>query len=68
MTTDGRASFVALVYTNDGVLDIEDLPDAKLVGFDAGDGTRSATVLSHGFSSIENLTSVNVFRVDGMSP
>ena len=64
VTTDGRSSFVALVYTNDGV-EIEGLRTTKLVGFDAGDGIRSATVLSQGFSGIENLTSVNVFRVDG---
>jgi hypothetical protein len=66
LSTDGRASFVALVYESEGLSAIQRLNGIKLVGFDAGDGIRSASVLSLGFSSIETLTRLNIFRIDGM--
>lgn len=65
MSTDGRVSFVAFVYDSESITAIEDLQDTKLVGFDAGDGIRSATILSPGFSSFESLNTLNVFRIDG---
>ena len=64
MSSDGKASFATLVYGDDGVEVINNLLDVKLIGFDAGDTIKSATVLSPGFSSLK-LKPVNIFRIDG---
>lgn len=65
MSSDGIASFATFVYGNDGLETLNNLIDDKIVGFDAGDGIRSATVLSPGLSSLQELQSVNIFRIDG---
>ena len=44
---------------------INNLLADKLIGFDAGDAIRSATVLSPGFSTLKNLKQSNTFRIDG---
>ncbi len=66
LTTDGTVSFAVFVYNSDGISAIENLGTGNLIGFDAGDGRRSATVHSLGFPSIDDLTPLNVFRIDGM--
>ena len=66
VSTDGISSFVTLVYDSEAITAIEELNEIKVAGFDAGDGIRSATILSPGFASIEILETVNVFRIDGM--
>ena len=64
MSSDGKVSFAAFIYGDDGVNTINNL-NVKLIGFDAGDTVRSATVLSPGFSSLQTLQPVNIFRIDG---
>jgi hypothetical protein len=56
---------VALVYESKGLSAIESLNGIKLVGFDAGDGVRSASVLGPRFSNLQTLTELNIFRIDG---
>ena len=65
MSSDGKASFAAFIYGDDGVDTINNLLYVKLIGFDAGDTVKSATVLSPGFSSLQTLQPVNIFRIDG---
>ena len=59
ISTNSRASFVAYIYGEDGVDAVKNLQEVKLIGFDAGDTVRSATV------SMEILQPVNIFRIDG---
>ena len=66
MSSDGRISFATLIYSDDGADAINNFSDV-LIGFDAGDTIRSATVLSPGFSSQHTLQPVNTFRIDGNS-
>ena len=65
MSSDGNVSFATFVYGDDGVKAINDLQNVKLIGFDAGDSIKGATVLSPGFSSQQTLQPVNTFRIDG---
>ena len=65
VTTDGRASFAAFIYEEGGGAVIQSLEEDKVVGFDGGDQIRSTTVHSLGFSSLQNLSDVNIFRIDG---
>ena len=65
MSSDGNVSFATFVYGDDGVEAINDLLDVKLIGFDAGDTVKSATVLSPSLSSLRTLEPVNTFRIDG---
>jgi hypothetical protein len=64
VSTDGRASFVSFAYESEGLIDIEDFSGPKIVGFDAGDGRRSATLVGPGIPS--TLETLNLFRIDGM--
>lgn len=65
LSTDRRASFAAFIYDNASVGQVNSLATGKLIGFDAGDGIRSATVQSSSFSSLPSVSSLNIFRVDG---
>ena len=65
MSSNERASFATFVYGAEGVDKINNLLHVKLIGFDAGDTIRSATVLSPRFSSLQTLQPVNTFRIDG---
>lgn len=56
-------SFATFVYDRDGIEKIDNLLADKLIGFDAGDAIRSATVLSPSFSTF--LKQSNSFRIDG---
>ena len=66
MSTDGRASFAAFIYEEGGADKIQTYMEDKVVGFDAGDKIRAALVHSLEFSSLGNLSDMNVFRIDGM--
>ena len=44
---------------------INNLSSHKLIGFDASDTIRSATIVSSGFSSLPTLRHFNTFRIDG---
>ena len=66
LSTDGVASFVAFVYENESIPAIEALQGLEIVGFDAGDRARSATVFDAGSSGTGTLTTSQIFRIDGM--
>ncbi len=66
MATDGITSFVILTY-NDPEQTVNIISDPRwigVIGFDAGDLRRSATVLSSEHTSFP-LNNSNVFRIDG---
>ena len=66
MATDGRASFVILIYDEPNrIIDITSDPRGiGVIGFDAGDARRGITVLSSDKTDIQ-LEKSNVLRIDG---
>ena len=54
---------MSFAYESEGLSAIENLRGPIVVGFDAGDGLRSATLLGPGNPS--TLTTFNMFRIDG---
>ena len=66
LATDDDVSLAAFIYeTPEEVRNLTRSLDLHVIGFDAGDQTRSAT-LQRGRSSTFNVENVNVFRIDGM--
>ena len=67
LISDGNVSFAAFVYDNSTVGIATAFKGNKLAGFDAGDGIRSATIHnpSPDLSSLQQLETVNIFRIDG---
>ena len=65
VVTDGRASFAIFIYQEGGMDIIDSFRDNLMIGFDGGDQIRGATVHSPGFSSLQDLEEVNIFRIDG---
>lgn len=65
MSTDGVHSFMILRYQNPDV--IRNITGANFgtVGFDAGDQTRTSTVLRG--DRHEEFGEVNIYRIDGMN-
>ena len=65
LATNGKESFANLIYASpERVRDIVNSGNG-VVGFDAGDEMRSATVLSRNMDS-NTFRSSNWFRIDGM--
>ncbi len=66
LTTDGETSFAMLVYEDsDRIVNItSDSSRIGMIGFDAGDLRRSATILSSERTTYP-LENTNIFRIDG---
>ena len=64
LATDGKASFAALLYENTSAIESVTSGVQAIVGFDAGDQGRSATVLS-GNTHDHTLKTINIYRIDG---
>ena len=62
----GRASFAAFIYEEGGADKIQMYMEDKVIGFDAGDQIRGVVVHSLEFSGLDDLSDMNVFRIDGM--
>lgn len=65
LTSDGKATFAAFIYDNETISIAKAFEGDILAGFDAGDQVRSLTTHSPGFSSLQNLEEINIFRIDG---
>ncbi len=61
LSTNGNASFAALVYQDPPTR--TDIPIAYVVGFDAGDRITGINLGSE--SAFSGLQGTNVFRIDG---
>ena len=63
LSSDGNASFAALIYDNPRAVEEFDRP--LQVGFDAGDKTRGVNILGEHSVYGPQLQRVNLFRIDG---
>ena len=63
LATDGEASFAIFMYEDLQIVRNISSQERGRVGFDAGDQTRSSTVL-YGVEELP-LSHVNIFRIDG---
>ena len=64
LATDGKVSFAAFIYDDPNILMNITSSVNALVGFDAGDQSRSSTIMSNRQRNYI-LESTNVFRIDG---
>ena len=64
LATDGEVSFAVFLYDDPDILVNITSSVNALVGFDAGDQSRSATIMSNRQRNYI-LESTNVFRIDG---
>ena len=64
LSTDGKASFAAMVYKNP--YNVVGFHGPRQVGFDAGDKTRGVNILGENSMDYCTLLGVNIFRIDGM--
>ena len=64
LATDGEVSFAAFLYDDPNILTNITSSVNALVGFDAGDQSRSSTIMSNKQRNYI-LEFINVFRIDG---
>ena len=64
LATDGEVSFAAFLYDKPNILMNVTSSVNALVGFDAGDQSRSSTIISNRQRNYL-LESTNIFRIDG---
>ena len=64
LATDGKVSFVAFLYDKPNILMNVTSSVNALVGFDAGDQSRSSTIISRRQRNYM-LEFTNIFRIDG---
>ena len=64
LATDGEVSFAAFLYDKPNILMNVTSRINALVGFDAGDQSRSSTIMSRRRRNYI-LEFINVFRIDG---
>ena len=65
LATDGKASFAVLIYDDPSRIMSNISNINGIIGFDAGDQFRSATIISRRNRNNSILNKTNIFRIDG---